>query len=340
MSASQKDIAADLLPRNGQYGGSSFFGKNPIGLKALDPMPLPATFPNGAKAAVLMTYDVEGTYGNGQGDMAAEIANYFRMADKLESLGVKCTFNIVGSMAVEQGPDFVKRLHDAGSEVASHGHWHEMPGDTAHTYHGQRGYEENLESVRRSLDALERIIGQRPTGMRIPYGHFNEHTYDAMAAEGVQWTSNVNMENLSDPTQAYGPVPFRPELGGKRYDFIEIPVDSQTYDWSIWVADDNNAAFIERVNAFCTSSGIPFERTPKGALAIWRERIRQTVESGTVFTLLCHPINLVVKSDRWGDALEEFMFPVYEELAARQDAGDLWVPTSAEMTAFYHRCFE
>ena len=336
MSKTERDITADALPRNGQWGGSSFFGKNPLGLEAAERMALPATFPNGARAAALMTFDCEGTYGNGAGDMAVEVKNYFRMCERLEKLGLKATFNVVGLMAEEQGPDFVRRMYASGSEVASHCYWHDMFSFGEYPYHGHYGFAENLESLKRSKETLEKIIGAEVRGARIPYGHFNEHTYDAIEAAGYVWASNVARECILAPSQGYGPVPFMPTLGGKKYDFVEIPIDADTYDWAIWMADENNEAFVERVRMYTKQRGIALERTPSGAARVWAERIRETVEKQSVFTLLCHPTNLAVASDRWDDPVEEFLFPVFDELARRQDAGELWVATCGEMAEFYH----
>ena len=335
MAKPGEDITADALPKNGKYGGSGFFGMNPIGMSATKTLPLPATFPNGARAAVLMTFDCEGTYGNGTGDMALEVENYFRMGDRLASLGLKATFNIVGKMAENQGPDFVKHLHACGSEVASHGYWHEMTHFGEHAYHGHYGFEENFESLKRGAEALAAIIGEPIRGARIPYGHFNEHTYDAVESLNLDWTSNVAIEALKDSALGFGPAPFIPVIGGKTHSFVEIPLDSETYDWSIWVADENNASFVERVRTYAAQRGIEFDRTPSGGAAIWRDRIAQTIENESMFTLLCHPTNLAIKSDQWGDPVDEFMFPVFDELACNQDAGRIWAPTCAELTDLY-----
>jgi len=335
MDNSRKDLTADALPRNARFGGSSFFGMDPVGARAVRPLPLPAVFPNGARAAALLTFDCEGTYGNGAGDMDLEVRNYFRICDRLEALGLKATFNIVGRMAEEQGPDFVKRIHAAGAEVAAHGYTHEMTHVGPAPYHGHYGPRENVESLRRGRDCLQRIIDAPVRGVRVPYGHFNEHTYAAIESLGLDWTSNMAIEDLLDPAQGFGPAPFTPALGDREYRFVEIPVDCQTFDWAIWIADEANPSFVERVRKYADARGIALLRAPSGAAAIWKERIRQTIGARSVFTFLCHPINLAVSSHRWGDPVEEFLFPVFDDLGRRQDAGELWVPTCGEMADFY-----
>ena len=54
----------------GRFGGFCFGGQSPDGVKVVAPLPAGTVFPNGARAALLLTFDVEGTYGNGTGDMA------------------------------------------------------------------------------------------------------------------------------------------------------------------------------------------------------------------------------------------------------------------------------
>lgn len=330
------DIAATAAVRNGQYGGSSFFGR-PIGVEAANPMKLPATFPNGARAAVLLTFDVEGFYGNGSGDEALEVRNYSRMAERMAALGLKGTFNVVGRMAQERGPDFVRLLHQAGMELATHGYEHEMTGaGEGLTYHGHYGLKENLEDLGRGVEAIQDITGVPVRGARVPYGHFNEHSYRAMERLGLAWASNMEIDNFLRPEDAFGPAPFRPAIGGKVCDIVEIPLDSQTYDWAMWIADENNPSFVARVNAFMQSRGLHAARTPAGAATVWEERIRSAIESESVFTLLCHPINLTVRSERWsGDPLEDFLFKVFDRLAELQKGQKVWVPTCAELADFY-----
>lgn len=331
MDEGQRDLIAIGALRHGEFGGSSFFGANPHGLTAESALSLPRTFPNGAQAAVLMTFDVEGGYGNGESDTAVEVENYSRICERLNKLGLKATFHVVGKMAEEHGPGFVRTMHECGSEVASHGYVHDLTIDAGYPFHGQYGIEINRDSIHRSCAILTDIIGEPVSGIRLPYGHLNEHSYEAIEEEGLVWVSNVSIEDYQNPELGYGCAPFRPVIDGRPYNFVEVPLDSQTYDWSVWIADESNAAFIERVRAFTEREGIPFERTPSGAVVIWRAQIERAIRNSACFTLLCHPINLAVESERWGDPVEEFLFPVFDILATRQDAGDIWVPTCSEI---------
>ena len=128
------------------------------------------------------------------------------------------------------------------------------------------------------------------------------------------------------------------KLGDREYDVVEIPLDTQSYDWSIWVADEKeNGPFVQAVRRYCSTAGIVFQRTPSGAVKVWRQRVLDTMKSGGIFTLLCHPVNLTIQSDKWGDAVEEFLFPVIDMLAEFQAEKKIWVCTCAQLSDFYRQ---
>jgi len=334
-----QDLTETASPRVGRFGGSSFFGSNPVGARAVDPLPMPRVFPNGATAAGILTFDVEGRYGNSAEDMDQEIRNYDRIGPRMAELGIKGTFNIVGQMARDRGPAFVRTLDECGCEIASHGFYHELQlGEKdPYSYHGHYGLAENLESLSRSIEVLSGMTGKPIAGVRLPYAHLNEYSYEAIERLGLSWASNFGIDDMLDPSQGFGPAPFRPALGERVFDFVEIPLDTQTYDWAIWIADENNPSFIERVRRYAASKQVDLNRTPAGAVEIWRARIRDAMERSSCMTLLCHPINLTARSDRWGDAVDEFLFPIFEELAALQKDKRVWVPLCREMAEFYRQ---
>ena len=334
----ERDLIEQIKHAEGKCGGFSFGGQQPDGVTVHNALPGQTVFPNGAKAALLLTFDVEGNYGNGAGDIKVEIANYKRICQRLVANQVPATFNIVGKMAEEHGPDFVQQMVQAGCEVAPHGYVHDM--DKRHggqkVYTGHYGPEENLQQVRDGIDAINRICPHSVRGIRMPYGHFNEYTYDAIEKLGLTWASNVGIDDFIVPGQGFGNAPFQMQLGSRRYPIVEIPLDSQTFDWAIWIADQKaNAMFVKAVQSYCTLRDIPFERTPHGAVRIWQQRMLDAIENQTVFTLICHPTNLAVKSDRWSDAVGEFLFPVIDQLGEFQQDSKAWVCTCCQLAEFY-----
>jgi peptidoglycan/xylan/chitin deacetylase (PgdA/CDA1 family) len=338
MKQAERSLIEQARCRKGRYGGFCFGGCQPEGVRAHQPLPAGTAWPNGAAGALLLTFDVEGTYGNGTGDMAREVANYKRICQRLARAGIPATFNIVGRMAEEQGPQFIRWMLDCGSEIATHGYEHELNrrhgGDAV--YAGHYGPAENLAQIRDGVAALDKQFPGSVRGVRMPYGHFNEFTYDAIAELGLTWASNVSIDDFLVPGGGFGPAPFRMQLGDKIYPVVEIPLDSQTYDWCIWAADETaNRPFVEAVRAYCERTGIPFDRTPAGGVPIWMARCRDALKRNGLFTLLCHPINLVAESERWKDPVEEFLFPVIDELGRLHRSGEAFVGTCGQVADVY-----
>ena len=338
MKTVERSLVESVKHLSGRYGGFSFGGELPDGVTTVDPLPKGTVFPNGARAALLLTFDVEGTYSNGTGDMRLEIDNYRRICRKLRESQVPATFHVVGQMAEEHGPGFIEWMLEAGCEVASHGYVHDL--DRRHggdrVYAGHYGLKENLEQIRDGINAIHRFFPDTVRGVRMPYGHFNEFTYDAMEQLGVIWSSNVGIDDFLRPGQGFGSMPFRMKLGDKLYPIVEIPLDTQTYDWTIWMADERtNRPFVDAVRTYASTRNLAFERTFSGGVAIWKERMREAVENQTSFTLLSHPINLAPKRSGSRDPVTDFLFPVINRLHELRQEGKAWVCTCGQMADFY-----
>jgi hypothetical protein len=63
----------------------------------------------------------------------------------------------------------------------------------------------------------------------------------------------------------------------------------------------------------------------------------EAIENHSVFTLLCHPINLAVKNAAWRDPLEQFLFPAIDLLGELNHSKKAWVCTCAQMAEFYRK---
>jgi polysaccharide deacetylase family protein (PEP-CTERM system associated) len=79
--------------------------------------------------------------------------------DLLGSYNVRATFAVLGSVA-EKHPELVKKIYDQGHEIASHAWSHK----TLYVL----GKEEFEDEIRRSVDLLTSITGERPVGFRAP----------------------------------------------------------------------------------------------------------------------------------------------------------------------------
>lgn len=107
--------------------------------------------------------------------------------DTLKRNDVKITFFMVGDW-IEKFPDEVKKIHEAGHEIASHS-------DT-HPHVNQLSYEENINEMEKSNEKIEKITGSKTKIYRAPYGEYNDTVIKAAEDKGyfcIQW----NLDTLT-----------------------------------------------------------------------------------------------------------------------------------------------
>ena len=95
------------------------------------------------------------------------------------------TFFVLGWVA-DRHPAMVRRIADAGHEVASHGYWHDRVAPmTPNRFRSD---------LRRSIDVLEHITGRRVLGYRAPSFSIvpgAEWAFDMMLEEGLVYDSSL-----------------------------------------------------------------------------------------------------------------------------------------------------
>ena len=104
----------------------------------------------------------------------------------LEENEVKITFFMVGDW-IEKFPEAVKKIYEAGHEIASHS-------DT-HPHVNQLSYEKNIEEIEKSNDKIEKITGKRTNIYRAPYGEYNDTVIKAAQDKNYQ-TIQWNLDTL------------------------------------------------------------------------------------------------------------------------------------------------
>jgi len=108
-----------------------------------------------------------------------------RVLELFSETSTRATFFILGWNA-EHHPEIVRRVADAGHEVASHGYAHRMI--------AEQTPEEFREDVRRAKALLEDIAGRPVLGYRAPTFSITEHTrwaIDVLADEGYRYDSSI-----------------------------------------------------------------------------------------------------------------------------------------------------
>jgi peptidoglycan/xylan/chitin deacetylase (PgdA/CDA1 family) len=272
--------------------------------------PLPPGFrwPDGVRAAATFTFDLDAE--------AAMLADHPRTADYLDVIahqrygprtavprllrllerrGIRSTFFIPGWVA-EQWPAVARTIRDAGHEIAHHGYLHESV----------RAMDEATEerALRRGLEALDTVLGVRPSGYRAPSWDMNWRTPGLLARHGFRYSSNL-MDADHPYRLATGPEPGAATL-------IELPVHWALDDW-------------EPYNYLPGFTGTGVILSPSVVLVRWTLELEALAADGGLFNLTNHPF----VSGRASRAV------ALEQLIERAQAIDgLWIATCDEIATW------
>jgi polysaccharide deacetylase family protein (PEP-CTERM system associated) len=138
-----------------------------------------------------------------------------------DGAGVKATFFTLGWVA-ERYPALIRRIVDAGHEIASHGYGHER----VFTLTPDQ-FAANIERTRK---LLEDASGQKVTGYRAPSFSIDQRTpwaHEILAQQGYTYSSSVAPVKHDHYGWAEAPrFAFRPVAGS---DFLEIPVTTAQF---------------------------------------------------------------------------------------------------------------
>jgi polysaccharide deacetylase family protein (PEP-CTERM system associated) len=111
--------------------------------------------------------------------------NTGRVLELFARHGVRGTFFVLGWVA-ERFPGVVREIRDAGHEIASHGHGHEL------VY--RIGRERFASDLVRSVEAIEAACGTRPRGYRAPSFSVDERApwaFEVLADHGFDFDSSI-----------------------------------------------------------------------------------------------------------------------------------------------------
>ena len=152
--------------------------------------------------------------------------NVSRILDMLDDHHTKATFFTLGWIA-ERYPALVRRIVEAGHELASHGYGHQRASDL-----DRADFFADIDSSRK---LLEDISGVRVTGYRAPsfsIGEKNLWAFDCLAEAGYQYSSSIYPIRHDH----YG-MPDAPRFVHKIRDgLLEIPVTTASFFERNWPA--------------------------------------------------------------------------------------------------------
>jgi peptidoglycan/xylan/chitin deacetylase (PgdA/CDA1 family) len=182
-----------------------------------------------------------------------------RVLDLLKRHDLRATFFCPGYTA-ERYPDLLRRVRDEGHEIAHHGYLHEAIAGMSPT--------QEADVLDRGLDALERVVGTRPTGYRAPMWETTYATAGLLLDRGFRYDSSLMDSDL--------PYELAERPGEGARSVVEIPVAWALDDWEqfAFVPDLFGPGVIE---------------DPDKALSLWTGELTEAHRHGSCFTLTIHP---------------------------------------------------
>ena len=169
-------------------------------------------WPDGARCAVMMTFDLDGESPWIHRDPAlAERPLHMsmgaygpktgmpRILELLDRYGIKTCIFIPGWI-VERYPALCEEILEHGHEVGHHGYLHEKP-------FFMKSREEEEALLVRSLEIFKKVLGVVPLGSRTPSADPSRHTMELLARHGFVYHSNALDTDLPYCHQtAHGPL--------------------------------------------------------------------------------------------------------------------------------------
>jgi len=185
----------------------------------------PIPWPNGARCAVAMTWDMDADsafnwYNQATADnlVAAQSWTRYdpliaipRLVEHFARRDLRLTFFVPG-WVIEKYPAQIDLLLEHGHEIGLHGYLHERSNEIA--------AEDERYWLDRALAAYEKQIGRRPRGWRAPSFAFSKHSLGYLLDRGFEYDSSLMGDD----------IPYALREGASGRSLIELPVD--------WTLDD------------------------------------------------------------------------------------------------------
>jgi peptidoglycan/xylan/chitin deacetylase (PgdA/CDA1 family) len=194
-----------------------------------------------------------------------------RLVDLLVEYRLPSTWFIPGH-TIDTYPQVCERVVAGGHEVGYHGYCHEAPSS-------RRDEADERAILEKSIDRIERLSGQAPTGHRVPGGNVGERWIRLLLEYGFSYDSSMAPNDYAPTYCRVGDV-VRTDAAfgfGERVDLVELPFDWTLDDWPYFTYD-----------AALHHEGL---RSPHDVFDVWRgefDYLYDEVGSG-VFVLTMHP---------------------------------------------------
>lgn len=223
----------------------------------------PATWPNGARVAVLLSFDAdnetislrfgEPTVGHlSQMQYGARIG-LDRILTLIDAKRIPATF-FIPSVSLAITPEMATKIKKSGRhEFGVHGWIHEMNMTLPDS--AERAL------LARAVAELTRLTGVKPTGYRAPSWNFSPNTLSILRDMGFRYESSL----MADDS------PYELLQNGQPTGLVEIPVE--------WINDDAPLFDPRGANYM----------NPRDVAKVWMDEFDRAYADGTMFVLTMHP---------------------------------------------------
>ena len=223
----------------------------------------PDHWPGGARVAVLLSFDVDNETiwlrnndtnvgGLSQGEYGSRVA-LGRVLGLLDEHGVAASF-FGPAVSFSLAPQMIEAIQASGRhEIGIHGWIHERNATLP------REEEERL--LRKAVERMTELMGERPVGYRAPSWNFSDNTLDLL----------MEMDFLYDSSLMADDRPYEIVANGEPTGFVELPVD--------WILDD--APLMNPLGDRYSS--------PRDVLEVYKDEFDVAYDEGTTFVLTMHP---------------------------------------------------
>jgi peptidoglycan-N-acetylglucosamine deacetylase len=223
----------------------------------------PKTWPNGARVAVLFSFDVDNETVSirfGEPTVGALSQNEYgarvglpRIVELMDKYQIPVTY-FIPAMSARIHPEMVDLIRKSGrNEIAVHGWIHEM--------NSQLPYETEKQLLQRAVDYWTKTLGKKPVGYRAPSWNFSPNTLRILREIGFTYESSM----MSDEN------PYELLENGRPTGIVELPVE--------WIMDDA-PLYNPQGNAYAS---------PRDVARVWMDEFDKAWEEHSMFVLTNHP---------------------------------------------------
>jgi peptidoglycan/xylan/chitin deacetylase (PgdA/CDA1 family) len=223
----------------------------------------PPAWPDGGRVAVLLSFDVDtetswlrngdtNVGGLSQGQYGSRVA-LGRILATLDEYQIPASF-FGPAVSFSLAPEMIPAIQASGRhEIGIHGWIHERNAELP------RDVEADL--LRRALERMTELMGERPVGYRAPSWNFSDSTLELLLEMGFLYDSSLMADDR----------PYELNANGEPTGLVEMPVD--------WILDD--APLMNPLGDRYAN--------PRDVLQVLKDEFDIAYEEGTTFVLTMHP---------------------------------------------------